>query len=400
MQYDFPVILTLDSVLPAIEGREDFKVMEKDDFIVVDYMVAFNETFGTPHYPNTSIPQVPIYDPMDLIRRECRGLIFYKDGKLAVRGLHKFFNANEKPETKLDKLDLTQEHWILDKLDGSCIRPFILNNEVYYATMAGAKPFHDDVKAHIDSYTNQYEQLIRLYDAYNVQLIFEWCSPENRIVIGYDKPQLILTSAREKATGEYITYEDLVSIADFWDIPVVKAYEGSFENMEKLVEYTRGLEDVEGFVVQFKDGHRVKIKGDWYCQLHKVRSYFDYEKDVAKLILDGNIDDLIPMMLPDQVEKLRKFEAQLQLDIIRDLGMIYLRKGMINAYGITRKDFAINSTETPSSVRSVIFHNWNDLKTVSDEILHEDLIKAYVNATTSHARWRDHKKNNGMVLEW
>ncbi len=44
-RYDFPAISHIDDVLPHIEGRDEFRVMRKDWYTVVNYMVAFAETF-------------------------------------------------------------------------------------------------------------------------------------------------------------------------------------------------------------------------------------------------------------------------------------------------------------------------------------------------------------------
>ena len=45
MNYSFPTIRHIDNVLPHIEGRDEFKVMRKDWYTVVNYVVAFGETF-------------------------------------------------------------------------------------------------------------------------------------------------------------------------------------------------------------------------------------------------------------------------------------------------------------------------------------------------------------------
>jgi hypothetical protein len=43
--YDFPEINHINDVLPHIEGRPEFRVMEKDWYSVINYAVAFEETF-------------------------------------------------------------------------------------------------------------------------------------------------------------------------------------------------------------------------------------------------------------------------------------------------------------------------------------------------------------------
>jgi RNA ligase len=88
MNYDFPEIKTIQDVLPHIEGRTEFRVMEKDWYSVVNYMVSLEETF-----------QWDSDDPVgSAVRRECRGLIFNREGELVSRPYHKFFNVGEKDQ--------------------------------------------------------------------------------------------------------------------------------------------------------------------------------------------------------------------------------------------------------------------------------------------------------------
>ena len=98
MFYDFPEIKTIQDVLPHIEGRDEFKVIEKDWYTVINYAVAFEDTF--------SLIRERSHHNMK-IRRECRGLIFdTTTGQLISRPYHKFFNAGEREETQLNKINL------------------------------------------------------------------------------------------------------------------------------------------------------------------------------------------------------------------------------------------------------------------------------------------------------
>jgi tRNA splicing ligase len=116
MFYDFPKIETIEDVLPHIEGRDEFRVLEKDGYTVVNYAVAFEETF-----------KWDSNDPIgSAVRRECRGLIFDSKGKLISRPYAKFFNVGEKEETQIHKINLYEPHVVLEKLDGCCDEDTIL----------------------------------------------------------------------------------------------------------------------------------------------------------------------------------------------------------------------------------------------------------------------------------
>lgn len=52
----------------------------------------------------------------------------------------RFFNVNEANESREEKIDLTQPHVILEKLDGSMIGPIIVNGKVRMTTKKGYSP--------------------------------------------------------------------------------------------------------------------------------------------------------------------------------------------------------------------------------------------------------------------
>src|SRR6478609_139429 len=95
----------INDVLPHIEGRPEFIVAERPGYKVIDYNVAFFDSFD---------------DPM---RLECRGIKFDAKGKILARPMHKFFNVGERPDTQPELLDFSKPHIITEKLDGSMIHP-------------------------------------------------------------------------------------------------------------------------------------------------------------------------------------------------------------------------------------------------------------------------------------
>ena len=127
LHYEFPMIKHLDNVRPAIEGRDEFIIAERDWGYVVNYMVNMPDTF-----PPVFVDGV--YDLHAAIRRECRGMLFYKDGALMARRLHKFFNVNERDETQENQIDWSKPHVILEKLDGSMITPVFTEAGIRWGT--------------------------------------------------------------------------------------------------------------------------------------------------------------------------------------------------------------------------------------------------------------------------
>jgi len=298
MFYNFPYITHINDVLPHIFGREEFRMMEKDGYTVINYAVAFEETF-----------KWDSDDPVgSAVRRECRGLIFDKEGKLVSRPFHKFFNAGEKEETQLNKINLYEPHVVLEKLDGSMIRPIPTADGFLLATKAGvteiaqqAEEFIAD-KPHYAEFTNTSIKT-------ECTPIFEWCSRKNRIVVDYPEDQLILTAVRDNESGKYLHHNSLVSWGSYWGIPVVKAVDGlAVQNINLFVQQVREWEDSEGVVIRFDSGRMVKIKADDYVLRHKTKDSISQEKNVIATILDDSVDDLVPLLTPQDADRLQEFQ--------------------------------------------------------------------------------------------
>jgi hypothetical protein len=118
MRYEFPEIRHLDDVRPAIEGRDEFIIAERPWGYVVNYMVNLIDTFPEVRTTGGSAKMRAEQNRIKAIRRECRGILFYPDGRIMARRLQKFFNVGERDETQAHLIDLTQPHVILEKLDG------------------------------------------------------------------------------------------------------------------------------------------------------------------------------------------------------------------------------------------------------------------------------------------
>ena len=98
----------------------------------------------------------------------------------------------------------------------------------------------------------------------------------------------------------------LQKIKEF-NIPVVKVIE-SFEDIQSLITYTRSLSNAEGFILSFHDGHKLKIKADEYVRIHKMLDRVRFDRNIVDLIINENMDDVVPMMPEHEVTRIRKFE--------------------------------------------------------------------------------------------
>jgi len=331
MNYDFPVIETIEDVISDINGYDEIRVIDKDYYTVINYAVTFEDTF-TWDFEDSHASS---------IRRECRGLIFNKEGKLISRPYHKFFNAGEKEETQIHKINLYEPHVVLEKLDGSMIRPIPTPEGFRLATKAGITEVAMNAEVFIAD-KSHYATFIHKCIQKGTTPIFEWCSRKNRIVIDYPEDQLILTGIRYNDTGKYVDYETMKTYATAWNIPVVQAVNGlAVQDINLFVQQVREWDDGEGVVLRFDSGHMIKVKADDYVLRHKSKESISQEKNVIDCILQDAVDDILPLLTPEDADRLKHFQDAFwkSLDDVA-YEMAELFNGGNKAYP-DKKDFAV-----------------------------------------------------------
>jgi RNA ligase len=302
MFYNFPKIKHIDDVLPAVEGRKEFVVAERVFGTVINYSVNMPDTFDIDEDDLMSNYGRAI--PKGIMRRECRGLIFFPDGKLMSRPFHKFFNVGEREETQFMNIDMSRDHTIMEKMDGSMIRPIYSEGKFHVATKMGLSDVAIQCQEHVtEAQLNWMEIMMKQ----NVTPLFEFISPENRIVIDYSKTELVLLAMRENISGKYLDIEGMRGNAFF---PVVPTY-GSVEgNLEEYITRQREAEDREGDIVRFANGHMFKAKNDWYVRIHKTLDRVRFDRNIVDLIVHENMDDVVPMMPEHEMKRIRNFEKK------------------------------------------------------------------------------------------
>lgn len=347
LHYKFPTIKTIDDVKWAIADCAEIIIAERDGFDVVNYIVSTDTTF-----PNVSGTETEKLQAS--IRRECRGLIFDKVGNIISRPFHKFFNVQEKEETQLLHLDLSKPHHILQKLDGSMVRPLYINNQWRLATKMGVTDVALQAEEFVKDKPN-YIQFFLTCKEQNITPIFEWVSRKQRIVIDYPEDNLILTALRGIHGGNYIEYGGLSSIAKAYHIPVVEEYNGTVENMQHLLDHTAALEGEEGYVIRFHDGMMVKIKGSWYVQIHKAKDMINREKNIVSLIIDEKLDDVKPFLLQEDLDRLNKYEHDFWAGVTWSASSIDIIYNRCKDNIESKKDFAFKVKEEDPMFHSILF---------------------------------------------
>ena len=350
MNYEFPTITNISDVLPAIEGRDEFVVAEKEGYTVINYNVMMADTFDCP------------------IRRECRGIIFDSEtGEILRRPFHKFFNVNEREETQDHVVDLSRPHVILEKLDGSMIAPFRVDRQTIWGTKMGATDVAKPVEEFVKNHPVYADFALGLLTS-ECTPIFEWCSRKQRIVLDYPEDRLILTGIRENVSGKYWTHTEMREYAEIFGIPVVRQFEPQTD-MKAFLEYVSGLEDLEGFIVRFDDGHMLKLKCHWYLQIHKAKEAILQDRNIVELILDEKLDDVKAHLPAEDRDRLSQFEFDFNIEVASTCMTIESILDGIAEDVIDRKTFALEIAPNFNQfMRAAVFSCWDDKSKVYDTV--------------------------------
>ena len=267
---------------------------------------------------------------------ELRGLtvVFNSDGSVYKRFLlmEKFFNVNENESTLFDVIKDKKVKSVYLKEDGSIISFVELPNgkivaksktsfESEQAIMA-QKLFEDNVNIN---------EFVRDCVSKDLSPIFEYVGPMNRVVVKYNNSDLILLRLRNNKTGGYLSI-------DGYDLSKPMSFKFSLNDLMNL---KGNLEGIEGWIVEFVDGQKVKIKTDWYHSLHRIfTDYSNREDYLIDLILDEKIDDVLSVL--DYSSENRKF-VELVLDTTNRklLEMSNEIDKVLSTYNGDRKAFAL-----------------------------------------------------------
>lgn len=276
-------------MFPIIEHISDLKNRVEDKKAIHQINGPLNSTFFS-----YKILESTTFD--DPYARECRGITFDQYGEVVSRPLHKFFSLDEREETQshlIAQLHPEQIDSYMEKLDGSMIASALLDGQLYWHTKNDfnarsvqrlrkwlATPGHE----HIVKFTEEMAH-------FGYTCIFEFVDPDNKMVVNYDKVRFALLHVRSNIMGEYAMLNPNHFVHKQirgYGIDVVERK--PYTSLDDLVASLALKKNFEGVVLQFKTGDMVKIKTEWFNKVHKLVSYL-YERDIAKMALEGTLDD-------------------------------------------------------------------------------------------------------------
>lgn len=278
----------------------------------------------------------------------CRGTMFKLNyagemDSLVALPPKKFFNWKENPTTM--NLDLTKVAYVMDKMDGSLMTTYLMDSQAILKSKTSLTS--EQAKAaniyldHADRFALRGFLFSMLMRGYSVSL--EFTAPENRIVVGYQEEKLTILEARNMLTGDELAYSDLYAMAQLFSCNGYMVTNHKIDNTEDFINSIADITDnIEGFVVVMEDGQKMKIKTDYYKNLHSIKMNLDSDSNIISLVVNENDDDVIASFPDDQYlrDKINFFKDKLKkifvlLSVVEDYCIRY-------SY-MDRKAFAIKS---------------------------------------------------------
>jgi RNA ligase len=331
-------------------------------------------------------PKVQYERLWDDITMQCRGLVTNSKGDVVARPFKKFFNYEEhKPEEipneeyevyeKMDgslgilfyyEYELTDEKryniWFNNNYETGMERFFDPNNlpdfdNPYYEPTPKTKG--EWIMATRGSFTSP--QAIKgkeLLGKYNFErlhhdytYLFEIIYKENRIVCEYDFDDIVLLGIVNTKTGdevnihynnEDIRFKNMISNIGFRVVMLYKTWGEGYDLLKEEIS-----KDREGYVIRFKNGFRMKIKGEEYIRLHRILTNIS-NRDIWEYLKDNKPFDELLEKVPDEFndwvkETVKDLTVRFE-NIDNDYNSIF---NSINT--IDRKNFAEQAKRYPHS---------------------------------------------------
>lgn len=349
-------MFTLSEALSAVKDKPEFSVNAREFGTVIDYNVAFPTTFKGST------------DRETLILQNLRGTCFDHSGKIIRLCFHKFHNLNENPDYDAKHFNFADPHSIEEKLDGSMIAPVLFPDGSWaFGTRAGVTDVAN--KASHLLYNVWFNENPQKYEAYKNLIdkclinggytpIFEYCSRDQRIVLDYSEPMLVLTSIRHNATGVYLNINRTVISNPRIDI--IRKVNMAGLSITELAAQVKGWLGKEGVVIKFDDGRFVKIKAEDYCLKHRALDGLRFEKDVLALVLSNGLDDVLPLVTLEVRDRLVKYQDSVWKNLTKVKENIKSSYESILNKSKDKREFAQNVKSLNCGFDQALFKMWDN----------------------------------------
>ena len=286
-------------------------------------------------------------DMNETICQEARGIILEIVGDeitLLCHSFDKFFNYTEDQGAEVLKNFDWSDYTFQEKRDGSLLRLWYYKDKWRISTSGTIDAFKATIDIPSCPYSSFGDMFIKIfaekeenYDDLTTfyTYSFEMTSPDNRIVVNYDKDDLTLIGLRDNLLNKEVSIFERDRFRNV-KTPTVFKYGDISEALNNINQ----LKNFEGLVLCDRDFRRVKIKTENYLTLAKLADSARSDRCILELILRGKIDD-VKNRLPHIRYKIDRIEQYLRDEIkqARDL----VDSIFIHEYPYDRKQIALDT---------------------------------------------------------
>lgn len=285
--------------------------------------------------------RLPVYHDWLVSRSavELRGLLVEIDDngnliKIASRPPRKIFHLNENRLSQ--RVPLIHPSLVSDMLDGTLIMTFLyrkngklyvgLKSKVNIQSKQITKSIqwmnnHPDLWAHVKQIAEQ-----------NCTVYFEYCGPDNKIILPYKQPSLTVLGVRDNITGHEYTKQDFPQLQHYW------VNQQIVEESVGFVQSVPDMTGIQGFVVQC-DKHKFKIKTAEYVNLDTAKKAIHSERLLYQLCVRDRVNQVKPFFRHNKkairiINKMEEKTQQIYSHVIDKSCIFYerYRKKKINKY--------------------------------------------------------------------
>lgn len=208
---------------------------------------------------------------------DCRGLVVREDDPTVVVAMayRKFWNLGE---PHADAIDWSTAR-VMEKLDGSLMTLYFHDGRWCVASSghptAGGNYNGSSEETFADAFWRTWHslgyRLPRPEEFDGRWYAFEFCAPDNRIVVKYDRPRIVLHGMRDAETFREFSHDAIVGVAALHGWEAVKAWPAASASQAVADAAATDPLALEGFVVVDDRFRRVKVKNPRYVEIHILR---------------------------------------------------------------------------------------------------------------------------------
>jgi T4 RnlA family RNA ligase len=214
------------------------------------------------------------------------------------------------------------------KMDGSLISSYIHNDQLYMKSKASlfSSQALDSMKFLTKEENKEFKDELTKLAKSGFTINLEYTSPENRIVIPYQKEELTVLSVRSNLDGQNYFASKLIKYLEkeggydtiVKNMVTFESLHGQEIDQIKYMEDVRKEQEGEGYVIEVvlsdTESYLTKGKNIKYIALHQTKDSVNSPKRLFESIIEEASDDLRSMFADDPyvLSKIKEMEDHVQ----------------------------------------------------------------------------------------